>query len=187
VNANPLAASILDAAAASTVKHKIIKKDVDCIIAVVDRDGMCICVYYVCVDSLMRICAPPSALKRQFPFPSLYLANFIAPHREHEFLRGKICLFRSDSFTMWVAKEHRPKLAKCMVQRARAVTENNDAPCIVRKEVPISIKDVRKLLKKCGIAIFTVMQYGQKADFGNKVVKWTLNNVRDCVCVFVFQ
>lgn len=148
-----------------------------------------VCVYARIMCVLTHSCAfaPPSALKRQFPFPSLYLANFIAPHREHEFLRGKICLFRSDSFTMWVAKEHRPKLAKCMVQRARAVTENSDAPCIVRKEVPISIKDVRKLLKKCGIAIFTVMQYGQKADFGNKVVKWTLNNVRDCVCVFVFQ
>ena len=182
MNANPLAAFIYDAAAAGTVKHEIVKKDIDCIIAEVDRDGMYMCIC-VCVDSLMCIHTPLSALKHQFPFPSLYVTNFVAPHREQKFLHGKICLFRGDSFTMWVAREHRLELAKCMVQRARAVTENSNAPCIVRKEVPISIKDACKLLKKCGIAIFTVMQYGQKADFGNKVVKWALNNVRVIVCV----
>jgi len=113
----------------------------------------------------------------------LQLANFVASHREHKFLRGKICLFRTDNFTMWVAKEHRPKLAKCMVQRARVVTENSNAPCIVRKEVPISVEDAHKLLEICEIAQVMVMQYGQKADFGNKVVKWALNNVRVIVCV----
>lgn len=50
MNANPLAASIFDGAAASTVQHEIVKKDIDCIIAEVDRDGMCVCVC-VCGDS----------------------------------------------------------------------------------------------------------------------------------------
>jgi hypothetical protein len=43
VNANPLAASIFSATTAGTVQHEIVKKDVDCIIAEVDRDGMCEC------------------------------------------------------------------------------------------------------------------------------------------------
>ena len=123
----------------------------------------------------MHICP---ALKHQFPFPLLNVANFVTPHREQEFLRGKICLFRSDNFTIWVAREHRTKLAKCMVQRARAVTENSAAPCVVRKEAPISIKDAHKLLEICEIASIMVMQYGQKADFGNKVVQWALKKVR---------
>jgi hypothetical protein len=112
----------------------------------------------------------------------LNIANFVAPHREQEFLRGKICLFRSDSFTMWVAGEHRLKLTKHMVQMGRAVTENSAAPCVVRKEVPISIEDAHRLLEACGIGQFMVMQYGQKADFDNKVVQWALKNVRMCVC-----
>ena len=87
---------------------------------------MCVCVYVETHSS--------TALKHDFPFPLLNLANFVTPHREQEFLRGKICLFRSDSFTMWVANKHRLKLAKCMVQKARAVTENSDAPCVVRKD-----------------------------------------------------
>ena len=84
---------------------------------------------------------------------------------------------------MWVAGEHRYKLAKSIVEKARAVTENANAPCIVRKEVPITIKDAYALLEKCEIAKLMVMQYGQKADFGNKVVEWTLKNVREGVCV----
>ena len=43
MNANPLAASIFDATTAGIVQHEIVKKDVDCIIAEVDRDGMCVC------------------------------------------------------------------------------------------------------------------------------------------------
>ena len=134
---------------------------------------VCVCVYVETHSS--------TALKHDFPFPLLNLANFVTPHREQEFLRGKICLFRSDSFTMWVANKHRLKLAKCMVQKARAVTENSDAPCVVRKEVPMNIEDAHKLLEVCGIARVMVMQYGQKADFGNKVVQWALKNVRECV------
>jgi hypothetical protein len=57
------------------------------------------------------------------------------------------------------------------------VTENSDAPCIVRKETPISIDEAHKLMERCGIVKFTVMQYGQKADFSNKVVQWALKNV----------
>lgn len=97
-------------------------------------------------------------------------------------MRGKICLFRSDSFTMWVAGEHRLKLTKHMVQMGRAVTENSAAPCVVRKEVPISIEDAHRLLEACGIGQFMVMQYGQKASLDNEVVQWALKNVRMCVC-----
>jgi hypothetical protein len=86
---------------------------------------------------------------------------------------------------MWVAGEHRTKLLTFMVQRAKAVTENNNAPCIARKEAPISIDDAHALLSICGIVRFTVMQYGQKADFNNKVVQWALKNVRKSVCVCV--
>lgn len=95
------------------------------------------------------------------------------------FLQGKICLFCADNFTMWVGREHRLKLERCMVvDKARALTENSNAPCIVRKEVRMSIQGAYELLKKCEIERLTVMQYGQKADFGNKVVKWALKNVR---------
>ena len=48
VNASPLAAFIFHAT--GTVQHKIVKKDVDCIIAEVNRDGM----YIVCVYMLTR-------------------------------------------------------------------------------------------------------------------------------------
>jgi hypothetical protein len=41
------------------------------------------------------------------------------------------------------------------------------------------------LLSICGIVKFTVMQYGQKANFDNKVVQWALKNVRRSVCVCV--
>jgi hypothetical protein len=186
VNANPLAGSIFDATTAGgIVQHEVVKKDVDCIIAEVDRDGMgggfsFFCVCNSCVDS--RPITPLSALKRQFPFPLLNVANFVTPHREQEFLRGKICLFRSDSFTMWVAGEHRLKVAKHMVQKGRAVTENSAAPCVVRKEAPMNIKDAHRLLEACGIGRCMVMQYGQKADLDNKVVEWALKNVRMFVC-----
>ena len=41
MNANPLAGSIFDATTAGgIVQHEVVKKDVDCIIAEVDRDGM---------------------------------------------------------------------------------------------------------------------------------------------------
>ena len=83
---------------------------------------------------------------------------------------------------MWVAGEHRVKLAKQMVQKGRAVTENGAAPCVVRKEAPMNIKDAHRLLEACGIGRFTVMQYGQKADLDNKVVEWALKNVRMFVC-----
>jgi hypothetical protein len=91
---------------------------------------------------------------------------------------------------MWVAREHRDELAKCIVERAKAVTENENAPCVARKEIPMDIKDARALLEKCNVAKVTVMQYGQKAAFDNKVVKWALKNVRYvdlclCVCVCV--
>jgi cobalamin biosynthesis protein CobT len=49
VNASPLAAFIFNNAT-GTVQHKIVKKDVDCIIAEVNRDGM----YIVCVYMLTR-------------------------------------------------------------------------------------------------------------------------------------
>jgi hypothetical protein len=59
VNANPLAASIFGATIAGIVQHKIVKKDVDCIIAEVDTDGMrahvCVCAQ-VCVCSRMCVC-----------------------------------------------------------------------------------------------------------------------------------
>lgn len=120
-----------------------------------------------------------SALNCDFPFPALSVANFIPPHREQVFLQGKICLFCVDNFTMWVAREHRLKLERCMVvDKARALTENSNAPCIVRKEVRMSIQDAHELLRKCEIKRLTVMQYGQKADFANKVVQWALKNVR---------
>ena len=42
MNANPLAGSIFDVTTAGgIVQHEVVKKDVDCIIAEVDRDGMC--------------------------------------------------------------------------------------------------------------------------------------------------
>ena len=41
MNANPLAGFIFDVTTAdSIVQHEVVKKDVDCIIAEVDRDGM---------------------------------------------------------------------------------------------------------------------------------------------------
>jgi flagellar biosynthesis GTPase FlhF len=49
VNASPLAAFIFNNAT-GTVQHKIVKKDVDCIIAEVNRDGM----YILCVYMLTR-------------------------------------------------------------------------------------------------------------------------------------
>ena len=69
-----------------------------------------------------------------------------------------------------------------MVQMGRAVTENRAAPCVARKGVPMNIMDAHRLLEACGIGQFMVMQYGQKADFDNKVVQWALKNVRMCVC-----
>ena len=50
VNANALTASIFDAAIAGTVQHEIVKKDVDCIIAEVGREGACA----VCVCACVR-------------------------------------------------------------------------------------------------------------------------------------
>ena len=42
MNANPLTRSIFGVMTAGNfVQHKVVKKDVDCIIAEVDRDGMC--------------------------------------------------------------------------------------------------------------------------------------------------
>jgi hypothetical protein len=42
VNANPLAGFIFGVTTTSDiVQHEVVKKDVDCIIAEVDRDGMC--------------------------------------------------------------------------------------------------------------------------------------------------
>ena len=42
MNANPLAGFIFYVTTAdSIVQHEIMKKDIDCIIAEVDRDGMC--------------------------------------------------------------------------------------------------------------------------------------------------
>jgi hypothetical protein len=136
----------------------------------------------------MRIHPPLAALVCEFPYPSLNLANYVAFNREREFLRGKLCLFCMGNFTMWVAEEHRTKLVKFMVHKARAVTEKSNAPCIVRKEVPITIKDAHELLEKCEIGKITVMQFGQKTNFGNEVVQWALQNVCYlylfvCLCV----
>jgi hypothetical protein len=59
VNANPLTASIFGATTAGIVQHEIVKKDVDCIIAEVDTDGMrahaCVC-SSVCVCAHARVC-----------------------------------------------------------------------------------------------------------------------------------
>ena len=42
MNANPLTRSIFGVTTVGgIVQHKVVKKDVDCIIAEVDRDGMC--------------------------------------------------------------------------------------------------------------------------------------------------
>jgi hypothetical protein len=95
-----------------------------------------------------------------------------------EFLLGKICLFRADTFTMWVDDNHRQKLVKAVVEKGRAATENIRAPCVVRKETPITTNDAYKLLETCDIESVVVMQYGQKADFDNNVVQWALDNVR---------
>ena len=190
VNANALTASIFDAAIAGTVQHEIVKKDVDCIIAEVGREGACVVCVCACVRvrvQLTRACnslTSSPALRHDFPFPLLNLANYVTPHREQEFLGRKICLFRTDNFTIWVGGEHRSRLAKSIVQKAKAVTENDNAPCIARKEAPVTIEDAYMLLRGCEIATVTVMQYGQKADFGNKVVQWALTNVC-CFDLFV--
>src|ERR1700748_3844891 len=104
---------------------------------------VCIYIYiYVCVVThSCALTAFLAALEHDFPFPSLKLANYVGFNREHKFLDGKICLFHSDSFTMWVARDHRSNLAAAMVQKARAVTEDSNAPCVVRKEVSIDIGD----------------------------------------------
>jgi hypothetical protein len=116
----------------------------------------------------------------------LHLANLVSPHREEKFLYRKICLFRTDNFTMWVEEKHRNTLRKAIVEKARAVTENSNAPCVVRKEAPITVKDAHKLLRSCQVASVTVMQFGQKADFGNKVVEWALKNARGVLYFFFF-
>ena len=42
MNANPLTRFIFDVTTVGDfVQHEVVKKDVDCIIAEVDRDGMC--------------------------------------------------------------------------------------------------------------------------------------------------
>jgi len=127
-----------------------------------------------------------AALEHDFPFPSLKLANYVGFHREHAFLHGKICLFRSDNFTMWVGEQYHRNLVTAMVQKARAVTENSNAPCVVRQEMAIDVGAAYTLLMTCGITRVKVMQYGQKTDFDNKVVKWALENVRAIECVYVY-
>lgn len=126
-----------------------------------------------------------TALNDEFPFPDLVIASHVAPHREADFLIEKFCLFRSGNFTMWVAREHQNDIAKCIGEKAKAVTENSNAPCIVRKEVPISIDSAHELLSKCNVKKFTAMQFGQKADVDNKTVEWALKNVRLFMCVCV--
>jgi hypothetical protein len=64
-----------------------------------------------------------------------------------------------------------------MIEKGRAVTENPKAPCIVRTLAPITILDAHMLLTTCGIGAITVMQYGQKSDFANKLLHWVLKNV----------
>ena len=86
---------------------------------------------------------------RQYPFTALCIANYIAQHREWAFVKNKICLFRSENFTIWVAEEHREALAARVTEKARAVTESIDARCIVRKEVPISIEEAFELIIAC--------------------------------------
>jgi hypothetical protein len=108
----------------------------------------------------------------------LFHANMAPLHQEADFLFERKCVFRADSFTIWVPKKHYRLVAKAIVEEARAVTENPAAPCLVRKEAPIMIMAAHKLLSSCGITEITVMQYGQKADFGNKVLRWVLTNVR---------
>lgn len=145
------------------------------------------CVYVcVCGDLLMCIVNPPlPALKRQFPFSSLYFSNYVSPHREKQFVDGKLCLFHSGTFTIWVERDHRNKIDKFMVEKAKAITENRNAPCVVRKEMSIDSKPAHELLQTCGVARLTVMQYGQKAEFSNKVVAWVFTNVRGSVCLCV--
>jgi hypothetical protein len=54
VNANPLAGFIFDVTTAGGfVQHEVVKKDVDCIIAEVDRDGMCGGFFFVFCNSYM--------------------------------------------------------------------------------------------------------------------------------------
>jgi hypothetical protein len=174
VNANPLVASIFDEATGGAVKHETVKKDIDCIIAEVDIDGTCV---YVLTHSC--IFTPPlAALIHDFPFPLLFVTSFVHHHREYEFLRQKICVFHSDTFTIWVAQKHGVKLKKATVEKARAVTENSNAPCVARKEVAIERQAAYELLRKCEVMRMTVMQYGQKAELDNKVVEWALKNVR---------
>jgi len=132
---------------------------------------------------LPAIFTSPPALTREFPFPLLNLSKLAPPSREFDFLRGKICLFQTDNFTGWVTEVYRAEIKKFIVEKARAVTESSHAPCLVRKEAPITINDAHALMTKCRIKTLTVMQYGQKADFENKVVHWALKNVRVCVCV----
>ena len=86
---------------------------------------------------------------------------------------------------MWVDSEHRFELNKYVLEKAKAIPESKNAPCAVRKEMPIDIAPAHALLKACGIARLTVMQYGQKTDFSNKLVEWALMNVRGSVCVCV--
>ena len=141
---------------------------------------MCVCVSVCgCVELLICIHSLFQLLTASFPSQHLVLPTLFLLIESKCFYKERFVCFVLTIITMWVGREHRLMLERCMVvDKARALTENSNAPCIVRKEVRMSIQGAYELLKKCEIERLTVMQYGQKADFGNKVVKWALKNVR---------
>jgi hypothetical protein len=49
----------------------------------------------------------------------------------------------------------------------------------VRKDTPLhDINFAHELLRRANIKEITVMQYGQKTSFSNKVMQWLMKNVR---------
>lgn len=89
-----------------------------------------------------------------------------------------MCLFNADNVTLWVLRKYERKLKQYVVEEGKAPTEHVFAPCAVRKGAPTSMEMACELLKKLSVETLTVVQYGQKAPFGSKVVQWALQHVR---------
>jgi hypothetical protein len=87
VNANPLAASIFSATTAGTVQHEIVKKDVDCIIAEVDRDGMCV---YMCSLAHVYICARSCVCMCVLARACVYVCSLVCVYM---CARSRVCIY----------------------------------------------------------------------------------------------